>query len=157
MDRELYPQAYGVLASERLMYPVDMSDWPVKITSERQLFVDDYLVATCSDLSRQLHQVKRCADNPVIRLGENPWEQGNSGSLIVRRDEKTGMFRMWYNVRILVRAENGLTYRAPTCYATSTDGVHWEKPNLGIFKYGKDANNNICLPQGSIEGPGRLR
>ena len=152
IDRDLYPQAYGVLASERLMYPVDMSDWPVKITTERQLFVDDYLIATRSDLSRQLHQVKRHAGNPVLRLWENPWERGNSGALIVRRDENTGMFRMWYGMRMFIEAENGLTYRAPTCYATSKDGIHWHKPNLGIFKFGKDKNNNICLPQGAIEG-----
>ena len=152
IDQTLYPQAYGVLTDERLMYPVDMSDWPVKITTERQLFVDDYLIATRSDLSRQLHQAKRHASNPVLYLGENPWEQGDSGALIVRRDEKTGLFRMWYGMRMFIKAENGLTYRAPTCYATSSDGVHWEKPNLGIFKFGKDKNNNICLPQGAIEG-----
>lgn len=59
VDKKLYPQAYGSLANEHLMYPVDMSDWPVQITTERQLFVDDYLIATCTDLSRQLHQAKR--------------------------------------------------------------------------------------------------
>ena len=42
-DRSLFPKAYGVLASEHLMRPVDMSNWPVKIDRSRQLFVDDYL------------------------------------------------------------------------------------------------------------------
>ena len=151
VDRTLFPRAYGVLASEHLMYPVDMSDWPVKITAERQLFVDDYLIATCSGLTRQLHQAKRHG-NPVLRLLEKPWEHASSGALIVIRDEKAGLFRMWYNVRLLVKADDGVTYRGPTCYATSRDGTHWDKPGLGIFKFGEDKNNNICLPEGSIEG-----
>ena len=40
-DGSLFPKAYGLLANEKLMYPVDMRDWPVKITGEHQLFVDD--------------------------------------------------------------------------------------------------------------------
>ena len=151
LDRALYPQAYGVLGSENLMYPVDVSDWPVQITTEHQLFVDDYLVATCTHLTRQLHQAKRHG-GPVLRLLGTPWEQASSGSLIVLRDENSGLFRMWYGIRSLVKAANGITYRGPTCYATSTDGIHWDKPNLGIFKFGQDTNNNICLPEGSIEG-----
>ena len=62
------------------------------------------------------------------------------------------MFRMWYSPQHYFPAENGIIYRGPMCYAESDDGVRWTKPNLGIFKYGKDKNNNICLPQGTIEG-----
>ena len=56
VDRSLYPRAYGIVANENLMYPVDMSDWPVKIDRSRQLFVDDYLIATASNIQRQVHQ-----------------------------------------------------------------------------------------------------
>ena len=152
VDRSFYPKAYGILGDEHLMHPVDMSDWPVKITSERQLFLDDYLIAKRSKLTRQLHQLERHKGNPVLRLWERPWERSLGHSMFVLRDEKTGTFRMWYNLRNRVRDENGLLYRGPMCYATSKDGIHWVKPNLGIFKYGKDKNNNITLPQGTIEG-----
>ena len=30
-----------------------------------------------------------------------------------------------------------------TCYAESKDGVHWEKPNLGVFTFNGSPNNNI--------------
>ena len=56
VDASLFPSAYGVLANERLMYPVDMSDWPVKIGPQRQLFVDDYLIASRSNLTRLYHR-----------------------------------------------------------------------------------------------------
>jgi len=55
VDESLVRDAYGVLSTERLMYPVDMADWPLKITSERQLFVDDFLLASAKGLTRQLH------------------------------------------------------------------------------------------------------
>ena len=151
-DSSLFPKAYGVLASEKLMYPVDMSDWPVKITSEHQLFVDDYLVASRSNLARQLHHPRRHPANPVLRLREQPWEHHWGHSVFVLRHPETGAFRMWYSPQHYFPAENGITYRGATCYAESSDGIRWTKPSLGIFNYGNDKNNNICLPQGTIEG-----
>ena len=151
-DSSLFPAAYGLLGSERLMYPVDMGDWPVKITAEHQLFVDDYLIASSSNLTRQLHAPERHPDNPVLRMREKPWEHHWGHSVFVRRHPENDTFRMWYSPQHYFTAENGLTYRGATCYAESKDGIHWTKPNLGIFKYGDDKNNNICLPQGTIEG-----
>ena len=151
VNASLHPGAYGVLANEQLMHPVDMSDWPVKITAERQLFVDDYLVASMKNLARRVHPPIRHPGNPVLRLLEKPWEQGFGHSVIVLRDAKSGKFRMWYNLRHRVTAEDGSIYRGPTCYAVSDDGVRWTKPDLGIFKFQGNKNNNICLPQGTIE------
>ena len=31
------------------------------------------------------------------------------------------------------------------CYATSKDGLHWMKPNLGIVRYQRTAENNIVF------------
>ncbi len=152
VDRSLYPKAYGVLADEHLMFPVDMADWPVKITTERQLFVDDYLIASCSKLTRRLHAPKRHPANPVLRIREKPWEHSFGHSVFVLRDKRTGTFRMWYNLRHRIPGEGGVMYRGPMCYAESTDGLRWTKPNLGIHKFGNDKNNNITLPQGTIEG-----
>jgi len=152
VDASLFPGAYRVLADERLMYPVDMSHWPVKITSERQLFLDDYLIAARSNVTRQMHPPTRHAGNPILRLREKPWEHGYGHSLWVLRDDKTGRFRMWYNFHHRIEGEDGVRYRAPTCYATSADGVHWVKPNLGIWKVNGSGNNNISLLQGTIDG-----
>jgi len=33
--------------------------------------------------------------------------------------------------------------RMSLCYATSTDGTHWEKPNLGLVEYNGSKQNNI--------------
>ena len=58
-DQSLFPQAYGILGNEHLMFPVDMSDWPVKIDSSHQLFVDDYLIASTENIRRTVHQAKK--------------------------------------------------------------------------------------------------
>ena len=99
VDRLLYPEAYGILANEKLMSPVDMSAWPVKIGPEHQLFVDDYLIAEMTGLVRDVHQARKHPANPLV-VGDKPWEQRSEGRdpgvvfQIVRRDEATGRFRM---------------------------------------------------------------
>ena len=45
----------------------------------------------------------------------------------------------------------GMTWNMPgmpphadvTCYAESDDGIHWRKPNLGIFEFNGSKENNI--------------
>jgi hypothetical protein len=59
---------------------------------------------------------------------------------------------MWYNLRHRIPGEGGIMYRGPMCYAESPDGIRWTKPELGIFAFGGDKKNNICLPQGTIDG-----
>ena len=57
------------------MFPVDVSDWPVKLNSHRQLFIDDYLIADNRGLHRVLHQPVKHAENPIM-AGETAWEGG---------------------------------------------------------------------------------
>ena len=54
------------LANEQVMFPLDMKDMPVKIGRERQLFLDNYLIAEAENVTRQVHQPKRHKDNPVL-------------------------------------------------------------------------------------------
>jgi hypothetical protein len=35
------------------------------------------------------------------------------------------------------------------CYARSTDGIHWEKPTLGLTTYGGSRSNNIVVGHGA--------
>ena len=65
-DQGLFPKALGVLANEKLMFPVDMSDWPLRIDSSHQLFVDDYLLASVENIKRSVHQAKKIDGNPVM-------------------------------------------------------------------------------------------
>jgi len=151
IDKSLFPKAYGVLANEHLMFPVDMSDWPVKIDSTHQLFVDDYLIASMRDISRQVHPVTKHPGNPII-VPDKPWEGSGCIFQFVLRDEKTGLFRMWYAGRSNPKLPSGTITRWPACYAESKDGVHWEKPELGLCEFNGSKANNIVLLTGNFYG-----
>ena len=58
--------------------------------------------------------------------------------------EDDGKLRMWYTCRDKER-------QGGVAYAESTDGVNWEKPNLGIVEYhGSKHNNLVGIP--NLEG-----
>jgi len=155
VDRALYPKAYGVLASEHLMFPVDMGDWPVKIDGSRQLFIDDYLIASMKNVSRQVHQAKKHHGNPII-VPDKPWEigGGRAGCVfhIIRHDPKTGRFRMWYAGYTSYTLASGKRARFPGLYAESADGLIWQKPELGLYEFKGSKANNIIIPYGNLWG-----
>ena len=53
-----------------------------------------------------------------------------------------GELRMWYLARSTVDSGQYGPQLRP-CYATSTDGVHWHKPNLGLVEFEGSKDNNI--------------
>ena len=97
IDRELYPRAYGYLTSDHLIYPVDVSDWPLKINERHQLFVDDYLIAATTHVRRRFHAVRKHPNNPLISK-TRPWEDTSIIPTQIRREQ--GKFRLWYTTRI---------------------------------------------------------
>ena len=68
---------------------------------------------------------------------DQPWEDTpyfRTSAFDVVRDPADGLFKCWYeDVQnyFAIRPGIGLT-DARVCYAQSADGVHWEKPRLGI-------------------------
>ena len=120
---------------------------PIRITSAIQLFVDDHLVDTTAGLRRNVHHWQKHADNPVLRP-DQPWEYGGNylnayGSVIYDTSEQ--IFKAWYWT---MNAEDS---KVPThnikmmCYATSSDGIHWEKPSVNIHRFQGSTENNIVL------------
>ena len=118
---------------------------PARIGSEPQLFVDDVLVATKEGVVRRIHPCRKL-QRPVVEP-EHPWEGRRVyvyGS--VCRDDATDQFVMWYasyppsgdRDKLLRR-----TQRALVNYATSSDGIHWVKPNLGLYQFRGSKENNI--------------
>ena len=69
------------------------ADAPLRVGPERQLFVDDQLIAS-TDLRRTIHAVEKYADNPIL-LPVKPWE-GQYALLYgtVLRDEEEGVWKM---------------------------------------------------------------
>lgn len=116
-------------------------EFPIQVTTQKQLFADDVLVAAADGLTRTLHPVTKHPANPLV-VPDRPWE-GHAvllyGSVIP--DPETGKLRMWYLAW-------GKHLEKPTfiCYAESVDGLKWTKPNLGLVEFEGSTDNNIVMP-----------
>ncbi|MEZ6062745.1 MAG: hypothetical protein R3C19_20565 [Planctomycetaceae bacterium] len=111
---------------------------PIDIGGRLELFVDDYLIeSTSGDVHRELLQPE---PRDVVFTTDQPWEGNTSGYYTFFRDGD--LYRMIYrgwqhdNDKRAVHPEI-------TCYAESTDGVHWTKPELGLFDWQGSKQNNI--------------
>lgn len=113
----------------------------IEIRNTKQLFVDDYILDRMEGLNRVMHQPEKHPGNPILRA-EKAWEKPIVclyGTVL--RDESSGQFRMWYqSASADSRAPGGFT-----CYAVSSDGINWERPELGIFELRGSKRNNIVL------------
>ncbi len=116
--------------------PATVPSGPIRVGHHRQLFVDDHVISRLDGIKLTLHQPVKYAGNPVIRK-EHPWEKGSVAIYgTVLYDEQEACFKMWY------RAIADTCY---ACYATSKDGVHWNKPVLNARPFKESTKNNIVL------------
>jgi len=124
---EAWPPRYDRTPNEPMPVPY-LANPPgvIPIDVGRQLFVDDFLVQETT-LTRTFHRVEYCKQNPVVRP-DQPWENKGRGWFAapfsggVWFDPQDKLFKMWYC--------GG--YLATVCYATSADGITWEKPKLDL-------------------------
>ena len=101
-----------------------MSEDAIDVGSQKQLFIDQKFISSSRGVSLQINPARKMG--PVIRP-EHPWEKEWCGAwLSVIEDD--GLYKMWY------RAQSK-DYKGMLCYATSTDGVNWEKPELILVEY----------------------
>ena len=110
------PELPPYLTAPPAVIPIDVG---------RQLFVDDFLIEKTT-LKRTFHTTVYHPATPVLKP-DKPWEQEGGPTAMpfsdgVFYDPKDRLFKMWYM--------GG--YLCSTCYATSEDGIHWEKPQLDV-------------------------
>jgi len=110
---------------------------------QRQLFLDDFILGDVYRVKRVIHQPVKYKDNPVIRP-----DRPTDGRTIELRtapswDEREGVWKLWY-----FGTDDGQEGSGGSGYARSMDGVHWEKPNLGLVESHGNRNNNIVLVNG---------
>jgi len=119
LTREPMPVPY--LTSRPEVVPIDVG---------RQLFVDDFLIEQTT-LKRSFHKARLYPDNPILKP-DKPWEAKQKNpkdpphampfSDGVWYDPQDQLFRMWYMAG----------FCQSTCYASSKDGIHWDKPSLDV-------------------------
>ncbi|MDC0175407.1 hypothetical protein OAJ60_00585 [Planctomycetaceae bacterium] len=91
------------------------------VLNGRQLFIDQHVIEDIQGAKRVLNQPIKHPRNPLL-VADKPWEKTmlNRGSVIY--DKQAKLFKMWYSVYTTDLADQLL------CYATSVDGLKWDKP-----------------------------
>ncbi|MBI1373225.1 MAG: hypothetical protein GC159_10880 [Phycisphaera sp.] len=124
---------------------------------DRYLLLDSRIIARVENATLAVGTVTKHPANPLF--GEDrPWEKRFDnlyGNVIYDRDEH--LYKLWYNPIVVDYSAKGMTreerdakkYVPPPgrqtaiCYATSKDGLHWDKPELGMAEYDGSTANNI--------------
>jgi hypothetical protein len=116
---------------------------PIAVGSRRELFADDYLVGRLTGGARlRLH---RPTPREVALVCDRPWEGNGCNYVTVFRDGER--YRMYYRGSHAAYTGAGArdSHREVYCYAESRDGIHWSRPDLGLFAFDGSKKNNIVL------------
>ncbi|PYV07561.1 MAG: hypothetical protein DMG07_28325, partial [Acidobacteria bacterium] len=136
---------------------------PLDVGFEKQLFVDRRFIETSRGIKLSLHCPRMTGEKTIVR--DRPWE-GYIGEWH-NVAEHEGRYQMWYEAwsdyEAVVEVRDGVEYlvtprkgvpraRRMLCYATSRNGIQWEKPELGAVDYIRPRRNNVVLPTGEAGG-----
>lgn len=119
------------------------------IGSRRELFVDSTLIDHLSGKAelRLHHPVPK----EIAVIHDAPWEGSGSGYHSIFKDGDK--YRMYYKAWQLDVSDKGVKTNAHPlfcCYAESSDGIHWKKPELGLHEFKGSKANNIVIASGKI-------
>ena len=128
---------------------------------DRYLLLDSRIIESAENARLAVGAVRKDPHNPLF--GEDkPWEpRFDNPYLSVIYDEDDKLYKCWYSIFIRATHESWMNTprqeraRLPwhesrdrdfgVCYATSRDGIHWEKPELGIIEFQGSKKNNLVL------------
>jgi len=102
--------------------------------------VDDYLIGKLDGARQVLHHP---VPREVAVVHDAPWEGNTSAYHTVFQEG--GRYRMYYRGSHSPpdAGGKGKAHEQLVCYAESPDGVHWTKPELGLFEFDGSKKNNI--------------
>lgn len=119
----------------------------LNIGDRKQLFIDHRFIDQSEGITLKVNPpVKR--QEPVL-WAEKPWEAFTFAYHSIIEDKEEGIYKMWYtSIDGDQWGEGDKKGKVLVNYALSKDGLHWEKPDLGLVKYDGSTKNNIILDRG---------
>lgn len=123
----------------------------IELTNAKQLFVDDWLIEDSDGLKRTFHRAVKSQENPLLKP-ERPWEIPSvllSGTVMYDPQRTEDRFRIWYlcyTPQHLPGFTGTKSKEGRIAYAVSADGIHWDRPNLGLHEFDGSIENNIVIP-----------
>lgn len=123
----------------------------IDVANRKQLLIDAYFFAKSENISLRVTPPVKTGERTLV--SDRPWENASLNWFSVLEDD--GKYRMWYEC---YDVEGWPTSDDTSfCYAESTDGVHWNKPSLGLYAYHGANDTNILFRQvGEAEARSRV-
>jgi hypothetical protein len=116
-----------------------LTNSPIDIGSRLELFVDDYLIDRIAGATLTLHNP---TPQDVALTFDRPWEGNSCNYFSVIKDAET--YRMYYRGMQVDYTQGEMTIQHKNVsYTESTDGIHWERPSLGLVEFEGSTDNNI--------------
>jgi hypothetical protein len=132
--------------------PADTRQASIEDVSNRaQLFIDGRFIASSTNVHLVMNRPRLAG--PVLEPGPpGSWDDSRITWGTVVEDE--GLFKMWaggVSAQVTKGDWKVLEVHRPLGYATSKDGIHWNKPKVGLYRWGGNRDNNIvCLDCGAV-------
>ena len=121
------------------------ADGPIDVRDRRQLFIDRTFLGQASGVELQVHPPRKSGEMTIKPEGK--WETGGIGPYSsVLHDGTT--YHAWYHAMDTIQWDQGHG-RGSICYARSSDGIRWEKPDVGLIEYNGSQANNIVFGHGA--------
>ena len=125
-----------------------MSKNAVDLRGRREVFWDDFMIEP--DRTNAELRLHKPVKKERVLLLDKPWEGDGCDYYNIFKDEDENgvLYRMYYLGWTMIKPDgthNGSDIKV--CYAESRDGIKWERPDLGICKFGRYRKNNIILDQ----------
>jgi len=118
--------------------------------------LDKRIIEKTENVKLEVGKVEKHPANPLFGE-EKKWEiryDNLYGNVIFDKEEN--IYKCWYSPFIVDYSAHGMTLEQRDkpykehpkremgiCYATSKDGINWEKPELGLVEYEGSKSNNI--------------
>lgn len=122
---------------------------PINIGSRREVLWDDHLL----DRSRTSAELRLHAPRheEIVLRHDAPWEGDGCNAHSIVKDGD--LYRMYYLAWKMLdeSVTKHSTGGTVVCYAESRDGIHWEKPSLGLCEFEGSRDNNILLDKTNCE------
>jgi hypothetical protein len=134
-----------------------LAEQPVEVAGRKQLFIDHRLIESSENVDLTMNPPRKAG---IVLSADYPWESGTVGGSKVTVLTEGSVHKMWYESR--EEGRDGRFGPGHQAYATSTDGVHWEKPSLGVVEFqGTSTNNLVDKSRGMVfldpKGPSQER
>lgn len=116
----------------------------INIGNRKEFFWDDYIVDTGKTTAQKvLHHPQ---PQEKVMVFDKPWEGDCTRVMNILEDN--GIYRMYYLTYWMKDPKTGKKWTDYNiCYAESRDGIHWTRPQLGLYPFGRCKKTNIIVPQ----------